>query len=211
MKLNVKAPFSTSVAIAIGIIVLLGYFVNIAILDTLRKVFLHWAIILSAVALVIGVFNLGYVHVKKISTQTTGFAYSTILLLSMGFTIVLCGFFGPSGNSSLWVYNNIIFPIEASLLALIAVVLVYFCIRLFKRGITLFSVIFILTALVVLLGSVSIMGFQIPGFSGPNGIRALLIQIPAVGGARGILIGVALGAVATGLRVLMGADRPYNG
>jgi hypothetical protein len=211
MKLNVKAPLSTSVAIAIGIIVLLGYFVNITILDTLRKVFLHWAIILAAVALVMGIFNLGYVHVKKISTQATGGAYSAILLLSLGFTVVVCAFFGPSGNVSLWIYNNVIFPVEASLLALIAVVLLYFCVRLFRRGITLFSVLFILTTLIVLVGSISIMGFQIPGLSGPNGIRALLIQIPAVGGARGILLGVALGAVATGLRVLMGADRPYNG
>jgi hypothetical protein len=28
---------------------------------------------------------------------------------------------------------------------------------------------------------------------------------------RGILIGVALGALTTGLRVLFGADRPYGG
>ncbi len=211
MKLNIKAPVSTSIAIAVGLIVLIGYFVNITMLDTLRKVFLHWAVILSAVALVIGIFNLGYVHVKKISTQATGEVYSVILLLSMGLTIVVAGFFGPTGDLSLWVYNNVIFPIEASLLALISVILLYSCVRLFRRGITLFSIIFILTTLVVLVGSVSIMGFQIPGLSGPDGIRALLIQIPAVGGARGILIGVALGAIATGMRVLMGTDRPYNG
>lgn len=211
MKLNIKAPVSTSIAIAIGIIVLMGYFVNIPLLDSLRKVFLQWAVILSAVALVIGIFNLGYVHIRKISSQATGEVYSVILLLSMGLTIIAAGIFGPTGYLSQWLYNNIIFPVEASLLAILAVVLLYSCIRLFRRGISLFPVIFILTTLIVLMGSVSIMGFQIPGLSGSDGIRALLIQIPAVGGARGILIGVALGAIATGLRVLMGADRPYNG
>ncbi len=30
-------------------------------------------------------------------------------------------------------------------------------------------------------------------------------------GARGILLGVALGSVTTGLRILMGVDRPYGG
>jgi len=30
-------------------------------------------------------------------------------------------------------------------------------------------------------------------------------------GIRGILMGVALGSIATGLRILMGADRPYGG
>jgi len=33
----------------------------------------------------------------------------------------------------------------------------------------------------------------------------------AAGGARGILLGVALGTLTTGLRILFGADRPYGG
>jgi len=32
-----------------------------------------------------------------------------------------------------------------------------------------------------------------------------------IAGARGILIGVALGSLTTGLRVLLGSDRPYSG
>jgi hypothetical protein len=42
-------------------------------------------------------------------------------------------------------------------------------------------------------------------------IRNLLSHGLASGGARGILIGVALGTIATGLRILMGVDRPYGG
>lgn len=34
-------------------------------------------------------------------------------------------------------------------------------------------------------------------------------QLP-VAGARGILLGIALGSLATGIRILIGADRPYN-
>ena len=33
----------------------------------------------------------------------------------------------------------------------------------------------------------------------------------AEGGARGLLIGIALGTLLTGLRVLFGMDRPYGG
>ena len=32
-----------------------------------------------------------------------------------------------------------------------------------------------------------------------------------VAGARGILLGIALGSLTAGLRILMGADRPYSG
>jgi hypothetical protein len=42
-------------------------------------------------------------------------------------------------------------------------------------------------------------------------VRPWITQVLALGGARGILIGVALGTLTTGLRVLFGADRPYGG
>jgi hypothetical protein len=96
-------------------------------------------------------------------------------------------------------------------MALLAVVLVYAAARLFRRRIDLFAVIFVISVLIVLIGSAPILGIEIPGLHGPDGVRSLLVQIPAVGGARGILLGVALGTIATGLRILMGADRPYGG
>jgi len=70
-------------------------------------------------------------------------------------------------------------------------------------------VIFILTAFLILLGTAPLYGFgDIPLL---NGLRRWIAQVPAMAGARGILIGVALGTIATGLRVLIGADRPYGG
>jgi hypothetical protein len=42
-------------------------------------------------------------------------------------------------------------------------------------------------------------------------IRSWIVSVPALGGARGILLGIALGTIATGLRILMGSDRPYGG
>jgi hypothetical protein len=211
MKLNVKAPISTSIAIGVGLIVLIGYFVKIELLENLRNVFIHWAVVLSAVALLMGIINLSYVHIKKISTQDTNIVYSVIILISLTLTLVITMIFGPTGDIPLWIYNNIQFPIEASLLAFVAVILIYSCVRLFKRGISLFAIVFVLTTLVVLVGMIPILEAQIPGLFGPDGFVALIAQIPSVGGARGILIGVALGAIATGLRVLIGADRPYSG
>ena len=211
MKLKLKAPISTSIAIAVGLIVIIGYFIDVPIYITLRELLLHCAIILAALALIIGIFNLIYVHIHKISSQSKGDVYSMILLISLILTVIITLVFSPTGEMPIWLFNYIVIPAEASLLALLAAILIYFCIRLFKRGVTLFSVIFVFTVLIILMGTVSLTGFQIPGLSGPNGIGALLVRIPSVGGARGILIGVALGAIATGIRVILGADRPYNG
>jgi hypothetical protein len=40
-------------------------------------------------------------------------------------------------------------------------------------------------------------------------IKDWILNVPTLAGVRGILLGVALGTIATGLRILLGADRPY--
>jgi hypothetical protein len=206
-----KLPISVAIAMAFGLIVLLGFFIPLPILISLRLIFLRWAVILSAVALIVGVGNLGLVHWRKVTGGHSEALYSTVLLLSMAATLVIAGWQGPTGLGSLWIFNYIQVPVETSLMALLAVILAYASARLFRRRLTLFAVIFAVTALIVLLGTAPLLGINIPGLQGPNGLRALIVQIPAAAGGRGILLGVALGIVATGLRVLMGVERPYGG
>jgi len=109
-----------------------------------------------------------------------------------------------------FIFNAIQLPVEASLMALLAVTLTYASIRLLRRRLNLLSVIFLLTALLVLFGTTSLpfLG-EVPGLGGF--MRQIITPIFATAGARGILLGVALGTLTTGLRVLLGADRPYGG
>jgi hypothetical protein len=60
--------------------------------------------------------------------------------------------------------------------------------------------------LVVLLGQVPL-GFQI--WPDLPLVKDWLLQVLGMAGLRGILLGVALGTVAAGLRLLLGQDRPY--
>jgi hypothetical protein len=41
-------------------------------------------------------------------------------------------------------------------------------------------------------------------------IRDWILDVPTLAGVRGILLGVALGAVLTGIRLLLGVERPYS-
>jgi len=41
-------------------------------------------------------------------------------------------------------------------------------------------------------------------------IRDWILNVPAMAGVRGILLGVGLGAVLTGIRLLLGVERPYG-
>jgi len=94
-------------------------------------------------------------------------------------------------------------------MGLLTVSLIYAAIRLLRRRADLMSVVFLVTALLLILASATLPFGNIPVLG--NLVRPWITQILALGGARGILIGVALGTLTTGLRVLFGADRPYGG
>jgi len=206
-----KIPISVSIVIGVGIIVLLGYFIKFPVLAVMQQILLQWALTLAAVALLVGAINLLNVHFRRVSGRQKNSSYSLILILSLLFTFALGALFGPKSAWSLWVFNHIQVPVESSLMGLLAVVLAFASVRMLRRQLNLFSLVFLATALVMLLGAAPVLGIEIPGLHGPDGLRALIAQVPAVAGARGILIGIGLGTIATGLRVLMGADRPYGG
>ena len=209
--MKLKIPFSASITIAFGLIVLAGYFVQLPDLNNLQQILLLWSIPLAAVALMVGIVNLFAVHWRKASTGQKGSLYSALLMFSLLATLVIAGYFGPASDLSLWIFNYIQVPVETSLVAILTVALAFAAIRLLRKRLNGFSLIFLVTVLFMLLGAAPLFGVEIPGLLGPFGARSLLEQVPVIAGARGILLGIALGSIATGLRVLMGVDRPYRG
>lgn len=203
-----RNPVYTAIAIGVGIVVLLGYFLQFDLLVNLRIVLLEWATILVATALLIGVVNLFIVHWRKSTTDQPNRVNSIALLAGLTITLGVAGWFGPTDQYSLWIFNYILIPIEASLMGILAVVLIYAGVRLLRRKPNLLSIVFIATAVVILLMSGPLFGIDIPGLAE---LRIWIGKVPAVAGARGILLGVSLGIIAAGLRILMGADRPYGG
>jgi hypothetical protein len=206
---KLKGLFSAVIAIATGLIMLVGYFVELPILVNLRITILNWVIILAAVALFLGLFNLLAVHTNKVRSKEKGGIYSLILIFSLLTTLILGLWLRPDHALMALIFNAIQVPVETSLMAMLVVTLTYASIRLLRRRNNLISVIFLVTALLILLGTapVPFIGY-VPILS--DLIRPFVAQVLAAAGARGILIGVALGSLTTGLRVLFGADRPYG-
>lgn len=207
------AIVSTAIAIASGVLVLAGYFYvqngngQASLFMNIRLTLLDWAVILAGFAVFIGIYNLFQVHLKKIKKPQLGSLYSLLLLISLAVTFLL-GLVKPSLMG--FVFTTVQLPVEASLMALLAVTLTYASIRLLRRRLNLLSVIFLVTALLILLGTAPLpfLG-NIPVLS--DWMRPFIAQVMAAAGARGILLGVALGTLTTGLRILFGADRPYGG
>ncbi len=200
----------TAVAMAFGGIVLAGYFVEWPMLQELRLHFMRWAILLSAAALLLGILNLLAAHMHKVTEQEDGWPYSALLIIILLGTLVLGLIFGPDNRVVLSLFEYIQLPVESTLMALLAVSLAVAGVRMVARRRDVYSLIFIFTALLVLLGTAP-WPFGGGGLTGYFGwLRNWLAQVWAAGAARGIVLGIALGAIATGLRVLLGADRPYG-
>jgi hypothetical protein len=202
-----KTSFLVFITVVTGGIVLSGYFLDVPFLVYLRGIILKWAVILTAVALLVGIANLLRVHGSRVLKHQAGSINSLSLIFATLFILIVVGYLGPTAPVSLWVFNFLHVPVESSIMALLAVTLTIGMIRMLNRRMNQFSLIFIVTVLIILVGAVTFTGFKIPGLIET---RSWLSQVPAVGGMRGILLGVALGILATGLRVLMGVDRPYG-
>ena len=207
MKANPWLVFVAGIAIASGGVVLLGYFLQLPLLGDLRSLLLDWSVILAAVALLIGVANLARVHWGKIRSRDRGAVYSAVTLAALAMTAAVGLFGGSTSPWSLWIFNHVLVPVETSLMALLAVTLILAITRLFARQLSLPSLVFIAVALFILVASFGLAEFEILGV---NALRRWITDTWALAGARGILLGVALGAIATGIRVLIGVDRPYG-
>jgi len=195
------------IAIATGVLILFGYFFEA--FAPIQTLLLNWAVILAGVAVLVGIFNLFTVHMDKIRRGEKGGVYSALLIIGLAATLFFGILLRPQHSIMQMVLNGIIVPTEAALMGILTISLLYAAIRLLRRRTDLMGVIFLITAALLFLGSATLPFGDIPIVG--TLIRPWVSQIWALGGARGILIGVALGTLTTGLRVLFGIDRPYGG
>ncbi len=200
-----KSPLATAIAISVGVILLAGYFIVTPILQNLRFVLLDWAIILGGFAAVVGILSLLRTHWRRLRKKNY---YSIIFIIAFLLTAIVGLFLGPSNPTFGKVITKIQVPLEASLLAVLFFILIFAAIRLFEKRQTFMGILFIISTLLFLFIGSSFLTFgqSIPGI----GAIISTIQALPIAGARGILLGMALGGIAAGVRILIGVDRPYR-
>jgi 4-hydroxybenzoate polyprenyltransferase len=202
---------TTFIAILSGIAVLAAYFLTpfFPALAVFQSQLLNAAMTLAGVAVLAGMFNLVSVHAEKARRDRKNGIYSALLVVSLFLTFALGVVLLPSHPVMQVMVESVILPVEAALMGLLTVSLLYAAIRLLRRRLDTTSILFLVSAILVLLGSATLPFIGNIDLLGEA--SRWWSQIWALGGMRGILIGVALGTLVTGLRVLFGADRPYGG
>ena len=190
-------------AIACGLLVLADFFLVDPVIDALGAVLIEGVLILAAFALLLGVLNLLGVHARMNGTPRSR-RYSVILLVALLATFVI-GILRPASDELAWIFDYLYFPLQATMGALLAFFVVSAAYRAFKlRSVS--ALILLVTSLVVLITQLPFSAAISPLLPAA---REWIFAIPVTAGVRGILLGVALGTIATALRVLLAVDHPY--
>ena len=211
---RIGIAFSAFIAFAVGLITLLSLLLgdqpelygNLAgapqiapMLGLPAAIMLRLVAITSAVTIIIGIANLLYVHLNRV---LRGAFFSIVLVAS--FSLTIWWYWSNQGDTSLLAAVQV--PIESALAALLFLSMVQGGARVMSKRADIWGLLFVTVLVLVLLGTLPIESLA------PLRVWSdWLLDVPVSAGARAILLGIALGVVVTGTRVLLGQDRSYRG
>lgn len=202
--MKVRAPLAAAVAIATGLFILAGYFIPLPVVQNICRVLIGWGVSLAGVAALVGIIHFVEVHWNKFKGKSRGGIYSLVVIVTFLATLITGILLSPADPNFQHLVTSIQVPFETSLMAVLAVTLAFACLRIYQRRKGWMGIVFIISAVVFLLFFSGV----IP--AAQDGIAGFLFRLPEAGG-RGILLGIAIGSLLAGIRILTGMDRPYSG
>lgn len=197
---------STTIALAIGTVVLLDLLTSLPLFDALGARLVEYGTIIAVFALMLGVLNVLRVHARIVQQRAAGWPYSLLLLLTtIGLSAVgLLG--GPEGAVMQWTLRSVLLPLQAAFFSLLAFFLLGVAYRALRVQ-SVESLLFVASAILVILGTTSL-GSVISPLLAES--RSYLMAIPVMAGTRGLLLGIALGTIVTGLRLIVDGRRYFK-
>jgi hypothetical protein len=198
----------------VGIFMVLEFFIPHWRYHVWTAEFLEWGLILAAGAYVLGLTNLVQVNLPKVMRKERDWGYKAVMLLALFATLGI-GFAGgqtrhDEGSAYAWLFEFVFTPLNATMFALLAFYIASAAFRAFRaRNVE--ATVLLVAACVVMLARVP-MGENLP-FVGEKLPQFMnwIMDVPNIAARRAIFIGAALGAVATGLRVILGLERSHLG
>jgi len=205
-----------AICFLVGISFILEYFIPhkqvLSIFETIRQ----WAIIVIAFAYVLGIANLVRINYHVIHRKGRDWPFKIILVTSLFFMITVGIIFdifgirlGGIGEGTIfgWVYYHAQYPLQATMFSLLAFFIASAAFRAFRIR-TFQASLLAVTAILVMIGRVPVGESLWGGF--PD-FTEWIMNVPQLAGKRAIMIGAALGAISTALKVLTGLERTYLG
>src|SRR5262245_15139643 len=193
-----------------GIFVLIGFFVPHpgvrAIYDDIQQ----WVIIVVAFTYVLGVANVLKINMTQVQRRERDWPYKIVLIAGLVATIAV-GFsegtrYLNDGTRFSWIYSTFYSSMSATMFALLAFFIASAAFRAFRVR-TVEALLLAIAAFLLMIGRVPIGGAIHPVLPAA---AEWLMEIPQNAAKRGILMGAALGVMATGFRLLFGLEKTYG-
>ncbi len=203
----------------IGLFMAVQFFVPHELAQGPYDALLAWSRIVGAFALVLGIGSLLRTHWEKVRRRRRDWPYSVAAIVSfLAMCVIGLGWGHESGTVFNWIFEHVQVPLDATMFSLLAFFIASAAFRTFRARST-EATLLLVAAVVVMLGRVPSAITALLGQSGISDLLAdrlpdiseLIMNVPTVAGRRGIIFGVALGAIATSLRILLGIERSHLG
>ena len=202
------------ITLVVGVMMLAEFFVPHYRYRLVTAELIEWGIILAAAAYLLGIVNLVQVNLPKVLKLEKDWPYKVVMLVALGVTLFV-GFYEwddrqAAGHVYKWVYDFVFTPLNATMFALLAFFIASAAFRAFRARnldatLLLSAAILVMIARVPLGESIPLIGDDLPR------LMNWIMDVPNTAARRAIFIGAALGAVATGLRVILGIERSHLG
>jgi len=212
----VKREVPLFVTAAIGLFMILSFFVPHQLVSVPADFLQACAVIVVAFGYVLGGANVLRINFDGIYKRQPGWPYKIVLVAGLLATLVIGAVEGPGfldeGTRSKWIYDNLYSPMSATMFALLAFFIASAAFRAFRIR-TAEAAFLAVAAVIVMLGRVPV-GNLLTSWIPIEWLRLQPVQewvmnVPQSAAKRAILMGAALGVMATGLRVILGIERSY--
>jgi hypothetical protein len=204
----IKRELPVIIAFSIGVLTTIQYFLVDTTLNTVVSYFTSWAVVIWAFMMAMGIINLLIRNVHVARTKRAGQWYFSIILIAVLVIMSMVGILGTTNHPVYaFLFNNVQVPLEVTARSLLAFYIVTASYRAFKLR-SLESSILLICAIVVMLGNI-----PVGELLGNNFLdaRNWLMNVPNIGGTRGIGIGMALGTIALAIRSWLGYEKAALG
>jgi len=211
----VKRQVPLFITAVIGMFMILSFFVPHQAVSVPSDFLQQTVVILVAFGYVLGGANVLKVNFDGIYKRQPGWFYRLVLVLGLLTTVIVGLAEGRSWQDpksvSIWIYDHLYAPMNATMFSLLAFFIASaafraFRIRTFEAGLL------AVAALIVMLGRVPVgdmVTSWLPHSLQLGTLQQWIMDIPQNAAKRAILMGAAMGVMATGLRVILGIERSY--
>lgn len=216
-----KRRLPLTITLVLGIVMMVQFFIPHKISGDFFTTSQTWARVAASFAFILGLASFINHHTLKIRHKKEGWSYSIIALVAL-VVMAVVGLIGRAPNMS-WLpvtvqgaqvsiftylfsnfYLYMMVPLGATMFSVLAFYIASAAYRSFRAK-SVISILLLLSAFAIMLAIIFYNALPLGDFG------EWLLSVPNMAAKRGILLGVALGMIATSLKIILGIERGYLG